>query len=399
MTTSHVLYDSFGRGFNVAEGSDNVPSGGVRVGAVGASITTANGARPGNELSVQGYLAWAALLSEGAIKYAGHAGAGGATSTNVAATHLPALLALPGAPFHYVVLDAFTNNMSSDALFDQGKLDLASMVSSLQARGIAPILSNVPPRTDGTTAEYLRIAKWNAYLARYAELNSLIHVDWHSRLVDPATGEYAAGMLLTGDTSGLHPSPAGAKLMGQALVDAMPPAPHWRPVMRAVDEDPIDLIAHGLFLTDTAGVGTGFTSALSEGDDFAADCDDPAAAGNWQAVAQTGGLTWLVSAPAFTFVPGHRYRWSGLFEVVAVDAGASVNLQIVDGSGNTISTVEATQIGWHTEEVDGSFELDFTCPAGVVTGLFSLRVNGGAATARVAQVSLVDLTALGAASF
>ncbi len=393
MSTAHILYDSFGRGVVVTDAAGTVP--GVRIGAIGASITAAHGARPGNELSVMGYLTWAMLLSDGRIKYAGHAAAGGITSTDVLATSLPALRALPGGTFHYVVIDAFTNDMGAVAL-SQSRLNLDALVGGVTALGAVPVLTNVPPRTDGSVGANLAIATWNAYLARYAELNGHIYVDWHSPLVDAATNDYAAGMLLDGDVTGLHPSPAAVRRMGQALVDALPVAPARAPKLRSVGADPLDLVAGGLFLTNTAGLGTGYT-ALSEGTGYAVSCAASAPKGFWQSVTQVSGLTWIVS-PAFALVAGRRYRWSGLLDVVSVGAGCSINLQIVNASGGTtIGTDEATQIGWHTVTIDErAFELDFVCPAGVTSGLLSLRAEGGAATVRIAQQGLVDLTALDA---
>ncbi len=96
-------------------------------------------------------------------------------------------------------------------------------------------------------------------------------------------------------------------------------------------------------------------------------------------------------------VPGHRYRFSGAFEVVAIDAAANVGLQVCNADGGTaLATAEASRLGWAGEEVEGEFELDFTSPAAVTTGLISFRIEGGAATARISRVGLVDLTALGA---
>lgn len=370
--------------------------GGPRLGGIGASITSANGARPGFDVAPTGYLTQAMMESSGRLKYAGHAGIGG-TKAAVMLTRLAELIALPSQNPHFLVLDCFTNNMSNTPDLVSAKNMLPTLINATRQNGMEPVLTNVPPRDSGTSDEYLNIAIWNAYLARYCELNKLVYVDWHTLLVDPATGGYLSGYLLSGDSSGLHPEVTAVKVMGAAIATALAGrGPTWSPKLRSINADSLDLLANGLFLTATSGLATGW-SELSAGGGTTYDITDAAPKGKWQRVAQSGsGLTWIVSSP-MTVVPGNRLRWSGRMKVNSIVSGSIVNFSPVVAAGGAEFGVEGNQLTWRTVVTEGVFELDFVVPTGLTSILLSFKINGGAADVQIAQQSLVDLTAVGIA--
>jgi lysophospholipase L1-like esterase len=79
---------------------------------IGDSITahgyTASGTFPYGKLDSQAYLIWAALLSQGRVRFAGVAATSGYTAASILSTHLPT--AITAAPAACVVL-AGTNDV------------------------------------------------------------------------------------------------------------------------------------------------------------------------------------------------------------------------------------------------------------------------------------------------
>lgn len=373
-----------------------------RIVGLGASYTVANGARPGHDLSVLGYLTWAMLESDARLKYAGHVGVGGATAEEVRDDSLPAVLALDPPP-RYCVVDAMTNNMG-DVDLAGARGALLTILDELRAAGIEPVVANVPPRDGGSGAEYANIAATNAWLSRRAELDGFALADWYGALVDHASGEFAAGMLLPGDVTGLHASAAGAHAMGLAILEALAWDLDGRAAALATnDADPIDFIFAGCFTGGGgAGVPAGWAELSSTGGTAytVLEDEDDEIVGQWFRVVQTGAGTTMVVLPLnFDLVPGHRVRWAGRFLAEDLAAGATtVNLFIGGAGAAQIGDAEATLLGWHSEDVSGAFELDFVVPVGVTTAYLVLSITGGAGAVQIAQQSLVDLTDIGAAT-
>lgn len=364
-----------------------------RIVGLGASYTSANGA--GTDISVMGYLPWAMLLSGGKLKYAGHYGLGGAKAEDLLASGLDVILNYSPVP-RYCVVDVLTNNMS-DVDLTSGFEAFLAILAALRDRGIDPVVTNIPPRDGGTATQYANIARANVWLARRAELDGFKLVDWYSRLVNPATGTFAAGMLLPGDGTGLHVSAAGAKKIGQAIVDTLQhELGDWSPRLRADDVNTVDLVPKGCFITDAGGGRpSGYTElSATTGTDYNL-ISDANIVGNWFETKQTGtGLTMIVGPTVSDLVPGHRVRWSGRFKTVSLAAGCTINVYVGGTGGAPIGTNEATFIGWHSEDVEGIFELDFLVPPGVTTAYLVVKVQGAAGTVRIAQQSLIDLTLL-----
>lgn len=98
---------------------------------------------------------------------------------------------------------------------ERGLVDIAGMIATSTAAGVEPILGTVPPVADYGE----RIRPWNAALLDLAETHKLRTIDFHAAL--ECDGDYGPG--LTRD--GLHPTPAGAKVMADAarpiLLDAL----------------------------------------------------------------------------------------------------------------------------------------------------------------------------------
>lgn len=381
--------------------------GGARIAAVGASITTQHGVRPGFDLSTLGFLTWAMYLSGGQLKYAGSWGTGGVKAASVQANDFANLLAQPGPLPQYLVFDDSVNNMSSVADMEDAKLRTRQNLGTCRALGIEPIFPAIVPRNSGTGTEYQNISHFNAWRARFCELNRAIFVDWHTPLVDTSTGGYITGFLAAGDGSGLHPSNAACKIMGQALVTALANSkPFWQPKLVGYSADPLNLIPDGCFTGATGGGAAGLASAWTplsaSTPTYSQVTADATIKGNWQRFVQAGsGLGWIVSTPAFALIVGHRYRFSGILKINAMGTGAAINVGIANATGGTDFGNEANQLTWSSQTisaVNNVFELDFGIYAGgPATGLVSAKINGGTGDFQMAQMGLYDLTALGIA--
>lgn len=370
-----------------------------RLGAIGASITLQNGALSSFDLSSLGFLTWAMYLSNSRLKYAGHWGAGGIKADVVRDQGMAYLLSLPGQRPQYIIIDANTNNMSSAPDLASAKTCIPQIVAQIKNVSSIPICVTVPPRDTGTATEYQNISDFNSWLARYCEINSITLVDWHTLLVDPLTAGWIAGLKAAGD--GLHPNNLAAKIMGQAIVDAIPPKPFWTPKLRSSTTDATDKVVDGCFLGATGSGAAGLSNAWSP---LAASTPtysivaDAAIKGSWQRFSQAGsGLGWIVSGVGMTVVPGNRMRWSGRIKINSLAASAVCNFSPVIAAGGTEFGTEKNQLTFQTgDTVSGIYELDFTIPAGLTSILLSCKINGGAGDVQFAQQSLVDLTAIGA---
>lgn len=226
------------------------------------------------------------------IRADGYYATAGFTMEQIEATYLPSVLALdpaPGAAF----LAMGTNNLGTPFNIPVMAATLKRFTDQLSAKNIIPVLCTLPPRT-GSPSGNQQLTQWNAYIRTYASRMGYPLMDNHEALVDPATGEYAAGMLATSDGTGVHPSDAGHTAMAAlaanntALVTRFPDG---KPYLARGLNDSANLIGNsGLFQVDTNadGVGDGWQSALSTGA-TASIVTDGSVKGKWQRLAKANG--------------------------------------------------------------------------------------------------------------
>lgn len=374
--------------------------------AMGDSITandyTAPTSTTAQILRPRQYLLWAAMLSNGGLRYGGVAGTGGFTSAQVISTHLPTILA---AKPQFCVVHAGTN--------DPGTLTLAQTIANLQSMydqllnaGIVPIATTMLPKQTLINASARTLQLMSQWIMQYARKRGFPCVDWNRLFVDTANGGWSGYSGGTGPYNGddTHPNGAGAKIMGQAIVDALAGQLGTASFIPTANYTPGTLspnsATNALWLTDTnadgtpdgatssAGTGVTYTlSAMSAGEGL----------GNWWNLNKNGtGTPFGQVSCGSAAVPGNKMLLVCRVKTTGVKtAGAQWHIRLTDN--NTVDVVALRQM---TEDITlGLVALEFTVPASV--GATSLKLvptidtGSGTATLSVGQVGIYDLTALG----
>ncbi|ODQ97035.1 hypothetical protein BFG51_02630 [Dietzia alimentaria] len=197
-----------------------------------------------------------------------------------------------------------TNDITQGVTLATYQSNVTQIVDRLTAAGIAVIILSIPPR-DLTDKKLPETVRFNAWLKDFARTRRLHFVDVHSRMVDPATGGFKAG-LARDDL--LHFSRSGAATVGDAVIEAMSPFMPTGGVYRpAFNNDPNNMVNNGLLLSGTDFTPTGFTyNALPAG----------VTRGRVDDSSFQGGKAWqvTVTAPAATvtssFETSVRAEWS-----------------------------------------------------------------------------------------
>jgi lysophospholipase L1-like esterase len=194
------------------------PRGTNDIGSIGDSISH-NGVGKGVSgvtddgmavFGVQSFIGWALLQSQGRFRYNGTWATGGFTTRHIRYNHLPGALHSDVA---IISLIGGTNDIRQHVPLEDTQENIDYMVSALQGNDQLPVLATIPPYDVGTTAQQAQVLTFNEWITSYATTKSLPLVDYHSLLVDPATGLYRAGY----DVDGIHPNSLGAFTMGGAL--------------------------------------------------------------------------------------------------------------------------------------------------------------------------------------
>jgi lysophospholipase L1-like esterase len=362
---------------------------GNRFGFLGDSITIIDTLAYANITEYHTHLA---RISGGRIEWGKKAGAGGATTTQILATHLPTLLAHDIRPDRVIVL-AGTNDINGNLA--TATANLATIYRTLRAAGIEPIAATLTPRpgiTAGQRAVYDGICR---FVARHAGEQGYPLIDFATAM----TADAGAWLDTGWSTDNLHPTVLGAIRMAQVAWAALSPYLIPSSPLLPVSNADVAGLTNPLFLTDSnadgipdgwsLGTGPGGTKTLV---DAAAD-----AAGNWFEISKnTTGLVNYVSA-TLPAAPGDRIRAGCRFMVsgVAGTAGVTIEAQAVGGSASV-----RLASGWNTDVPAGTMVTEFTCPAGTTGVRIQFNLNpaaGGAITARIAQPLLINLTAAGIA--
>jgi lysophospholipase L1-like esterase len=176
---------------------------------------------------------------------------GGATLATLRDTNLPLVLAsvtrlFPGS----CIIEGGTNDVSNQTT---GFSSLTDIVTSLVNAGIRPVLTKIPPRSDGSQAAVL---SWNARIAEYAKRNGFPVLDMYTPLLDKSTGATTAAYQL--DT--VHPNELGHYQIALAATTDTAFMSQWgdaRPTPQTSTGDSSNLVVSdiGLFLADSNADG------------------------------------------------------------------------------------------------------------------------------------------------
>ena len=318
----------------------------------------------------QGWPMWAEAFSDGVIKVAGVSATGGFRADQILSTHVP--VAIAAKPSFCVVL-AGRNNVVQNYTLAATIEPLGRIYQRLRQNGIVPVLCSMSAQTGNTDAQNQLRYQVNEWIRAYADRYSLPFVDMHTATTDPVTGDWYAG--LNYDVS--HPNGAGAKLMGQCLVDAMKgwvkpvkariAANHSTPAgSNNLIPDPLFLNGGPDWQTVTAGTSTFTTDAAVKGNP-------------WRLVGGRKYLTLNVDAGARY---GFGFRWK-------TNNSQSNSLYVVSGASEQGNQYLSGMKRWVTPaDSYGYFYREFVVPAGVT----QLTIVFAASDMATAQMGLFKIT-------
>lgn len=366
---------------------------GNRVSMLGDSITIGNSnfATTNRLRADKDPLAWASILSNSKIAYQVNAGVTGNTSANMLA-RIQTDIITPGCDV--CVILAGTNDAGTGVPVATFAANITAMVAALRAAWIRPVLCTITPQPTTPIVSPTRRKLWDSYntwLTVYANRNDIPLVNVAQKTVDATTGGYVAAYD-SGD--GIHPTAAGAKVIGQEIVNTVSPLlPGWVPPVATFQTvDALNMIAGGVFTVDTNadGVADNFTKT---GSAVATVVTDAAILGKWQRMTDTvNEFTQIISTNISTgYVIGDRVALAGRFRNDSTGGQVSINLGF-NGSGLTVRPLNSFSIA----VPDTLFYFEMVVPASTTSINAGLLIQGSTTLdARMAQLNLVNLTALG----
>ncbi len=323
--------------------------------AIGDSITAWDG--DGNSLRQRD--TWFQQLcarTNQRIRYGGVFATGSIKLSDIRATHLPSVLALDPAPAACFI---FGGTNTETAGVAAGFPILTDIAQQLEAKGVAPVLVTLLPRSDANNTNH---QNWNNGLRTLAAKRGWL-------IYDPAPALLtAAGALNTAlyadSAPAIHPvRPAGHAAMAKRGVsdDLASAFPKMRLTSKEADSaNNLLPFNTGLFLTDTdangladnwSPAGTKVTYSLiapTTAEDIV---------GNWQRVARTtGGATSTVMQRSASsgFAAGDRVALSGRFKATVGGTGSTYTIQAQwTGAPGTPHSLEPIYTWQHDN--DGTF--------------------------------------------
>jgi lysophospholipase L1-like esterase len=380
----------------VAQVSKTEPVSPRTIFAIGDSITALDLSDQGVMTSVgigpRNYLPWAVLYSQGKLIYKGQSGTVGFTTAQVLTTHLP--LAVKAAPGICVVLCG-TNDVGtvSSTTISTAKANITSIVQQLLAASIQPVLCTIPPQNSVSNSILVQVGQLNHWIKRYGQGHGIPVADFHGVLTDPATGgNYTSGL----NTDNLHPTSAGAKLMGQelssAILTAFPQV--TKPVLIDANLDPTYIFGNGLMLTDTNADGLPDNFATS-GSPTTSNPTNGSVLGKYMQAVR-GAANGTVSS-------GNIIQASVPGDVLYVAAKVGSTVEATSGFATfSVFNVGTTQkllelSAWDKDIPDGSvWAAEISMPSGLASYdvYFQVGVSGTAsgANARIGQLTGLNLT-------
>lgn len=327
-------------------------------------------------------------------------GAPGITVETALGTYLPEVLADVASPPESCAICVGTNNMTDDATLASGLGALLDICDGLENAGIRPVLWFAPPRGDAALGNVL---KWNARVAATARTRGYQVVDAYTPLADPLTGGIAStGAYLDGDL--VHPNALGHQeiaMFNQARDGWVARFNGWEPLIGYAGDDS-NLIPsnQGMFLTDSSGVGTGWT---------------PWGASVVKSIVNSDGINWQrISKPAgINNQGGVQYSITSGFaegDVLEVTARIRTNnqqcllafhLEYLDSGGALLGRGARVQ-DFQALVTDGVIaSRGAPVPDGTVTARVNYQLQLSTpdvdVSADIAQVAVRNLTALGVA--
>lgn len=354
----------------------------------------------------EGYLAWVVHRLNWRLQYVERSAAGGATTSDILNLHLPSVFTRTPNTIVCIVL-AGTNDIGQGVSTATTISNLATIYATLRGGGVIPVCVSDLPRD--TAAYHDNIAALNDWIARHAREHGYLYVDAHRLVVDPATGNWAAGM----SSDGTHPTAAAAKIIGQAVADAIEPyLPPWEAPLTSHTGDTsnghnVPTFASGFTdgdangLPDASSPRTGLFFQSGSADCSLTFTNRNGSGDRWLNIERTGVVATTeirsggTATSGFSVTSGGKVALGIRFKLTGMGAGNSAYLWAAKNDSST-SYYVCPLYNWQTDIDDTVFYAEVDVPSGWTAGRWYIQLAGPAGpTLSIAQITARDLTALG----
>lgn len=351
---------------------------------------------------------WSAM-SGGLIRHRGVYGTAGYDLFQIESTHLPQVLALSPAPGKCGVLAGTNNVGEANVPFVEtdARACLVRICDALEAKGIEPVLWELPPRDDSSTVN-ARVERWNVYVRSLAASRGYGVFPAHRALVDETDGLYLASLRL----DDVHPNLAGHHAIAmEAASDDLLMAHFTGSSVHLTDSirDSASMFGtsgRGMFLAGVDGGGrpTGW-SEYTASSHVGALVTGTGIPGNWWEISRVAGSSAGGGYQYdFTtgFSVGDEIQLAMRYDMVADDLSAGFRfvptLQALNSSNSVIGGVG--KLIQHGGTFSGIASCRFVLPTGTTKVRINLAVEGLPtidSRVRVGQITPINRTALGIA--
>ncbi len=345
---------------------------------------------------------WASLDTQGRIRYGGAAATAGHTSAQILEATRSLLAGPLPRPVEYATVLAGTNDIGYELPLSTSQANLTAIYGLLVEHGITPILCTLPPRDPFPEEPQATIVKQrnatillNQWIAHTAQGNGWPLVDLYSALVDPETGEYKPSL----NVDQLHQNSSGAKVMGQALANALAgyqlPAP---PLLAGAQADTAYAVGNNLFLNSLGGLPEDWSET---GSPTLAVAPDPAVSGDAFTITQGKepyGVVWA-STP-MPVQPGDVIYLAGRIQSDVQAVGGKIYYRLISYPSESTSV-----FGLYDWDQDitgsgqwGTFAIETTVPnlgSDHALELQATVTGAEGAQLKLAQVTWLNMTTSG----
>jgi lysophospholipase L1-like esterase len=345
---------------------------------------------------------WAALDSQGRIRYGGAAATAGFTSAQILEATQKLFATPPARQIAYATVLAGSNDVGDELPLATSQANLTAIYELLVAHGITPVLCTLPPRNGaefGQPPETIMRQRnatilLNQWIAHTAQVNGWPLVDLYAALVDPETGEYKPGLF----TDFLHQNSAGAQVMGAALASALAGYQLSPPQLADTQADTVYGVGNNLFLDSIGGLPEDWEAAGAPTLEVA---PDPAVEGNAFSITRDGseyGEAWT-STP-MPVQPGDVVYLAGKIQSSVQASGGAVYYRLISYPSH--STPVFGLYDWNRDVLGSgqwaTFAIETTVPNLGSDHALQLQaiVKGPPGTQlKLAQVTLLNMTQSG----
>lgn len=375
------------------QGLTNSLSGGRRkVGMIGDSITQVSDIFTPNlsQVSFGGSPVMFAMLASatGAWELITNAGVTGNKSDDVL-NRIPSAIVALGCDICVIVTTTW-NDVNAGYSAAKTANNIALQIQTLLRAGILPVICT--PSPDGTTA-----SNANRRAAQEINRRNIIELgrQYNIPVIDIFTplGDMTSGLMKVAYNAdgSFHPNAAGQQIMGATIAKVLDALCLGNtPQGVAYSGDPTDVLnGIGFFVTNAAGIGTGWTLAGGAG---VASIVNDATLGNAQRITTnaTGANTQLQTGATFAITQGHVYEIAGYLS----KQGTSTVALAFNFNTGPQTNIQVT--GASPDIVKGRFCFRSIPQAINVGNVYPVLIAGaGTGTVDLYKLTIRDLTALG----